>query len=99
VPYAIDPDAEDWWSFFQEASTNRWIAFIPSPTEIEQRKADLQWLQACGFTEHFIASVMECDQPKICYVKRQVFQYGIREAIRRCTPLLADTEYSDGNLS
>lgn len=43
-------------------------AYLPNPDEIEQRKLELRWLQRLGFTDRFIASVMQKDSPPIAMV-------------------------------
>jgi len=43
-------------------------AYLPSPEEIEQRKRQLRYLQRLGFTDRFIASVMQNDSPTFAMV-------------------------------
>ena len=43
-------------------------AYLPSPAEIEQRKVQLRYLQRLGFTDRFIASVMQKDSPPFAMV-------------------------------
>lgn len=43
-------------------------AYLPSPDEIERRKVQLRYLQRLGFTDRFIASVMQKECPPFAMV-------------------------------
>jgi len=45
-------------------------AYLPSPAEIEQRKIQLRYLQRLGFTDRFIASVMQKESPPFAMVMK-----------------------------
>lgn len=66
------------------------MSYLPSPVEIEERKAILEWLQMQGFGDPLIYSVMRLDHPGIVLVRKLTLQYGPREAERRLEPFLLD---------
>jgi len=72
-------------------------AFLPSPHEIEERKAMLLWLQMKSFSDRFICSVMQHDHPGIGLVMRFVKKYGPEETERRLEPFLPETEYDNAD--
>lgn len=68
-------------------------AYLPSPDQIEIRKAMLAELRSYEFNERFICSIMQHDTPTIEVVRRMVQRYGPEETWRRCKHFLAVTEY------
>lgn len=69
--------------------------YEPTEAEISERRDILDWLQSCGFSNRFIASIMQFDCPGIDLVSKLVRKYGVTETIRRLEPMLEHTEYDE----
>ena len=74
-------------------------AYLPNPNEIEQRKLELRWLQRLGFTDRFIASVMQKDSPPFAMVM-EARRRGLTavEIVVKYEAFLEPTEYDGQEL-
>jgi len=90
----------DWMAYFLELHRCRGevkgrTLYLPSPSDIEERKEDLRWLEDCGFSQSFVVNVMEHDNPTIERARQMVCRYGVEETKRRCQAFAAPTEYDE----
>ena len=63
-------------------------SYTPSPKEIRRRIGMMRWLEALGFDDRFVCSVMYYGSPSIEMVRKFVKKYGIAETKRRLGPMV-----------
>ncbi len=65
--------------------------WIPTPSEIRERCAQLQWLRTHGFhVEPWSSAIMIYETPSLPLVQAMVARYGIDETRRRLRPYLQE---------
>jgi len=69
--------------------------YFPSPSEIEQRKYQLRYLQKQNFTSHEIASILQYDMPDFLTVFEMCQKFPAVEVQRRIQIFLLKNEYTE----
>lgn len=67
--------------------------FLPSPEEIDERKANMRWLREHEFSDEFNFFVMQCNHPGIALVKKLTAKHGAERAEEMLTTFLPRTKY------
>ena len=63
-------------------------SYTPSPREVRKRIGMMRWMEALGFDDRFVCSVMHHECPSIVTVRRFVKKYGVEDTKRRLYPMI-----------